>query len=99
MSREARLKRLGLWHLKDDPKALRAELDRMLQEFEREDEEYYRQHPEKRPARAEPKPPSEKPEVIETPEGKRVRFPDGKTYRLTGPMATAGWIDPKHLRD
>lgn len=34
MSTEARLKRLGLWHLKDDPIALEKAMDAMLRDFE-----------------------------------------------------------------
>ncbi|MTV38378.1 hypothetical protein [Duganella radicis] len=34
MSSEDRLKRLGLWHLKDDPEALKAAIDKKLKESE-----------------------------------------------------------------
>jgi hypothetical protein len=34
MSTEVRLKRLGLFHLKDDPEALRQELNRKFLEYE-----------------------------------------------------------------
>lgn len=38
MSREARLKRLGLYHLIDQPEQLRRELDRVAQNADRMDE-------------------------------------------------------------
>ncbi|MBL8797989.1 MAG: hypothetical protein JNM56_29090 [Planctomycetia bacterium] len=38
MSRERQLKALGLWHLKDKPAALEAELDQRLEKQRQEDE-------------------------------------------------------------
>lgn len=46
MSTEDRLKRLGLWHLRDDEKALRNELNRRFQKYERERAEIEAEHEE-----------------------------------------------------